>query len=331
MEAAKLQRKLKEKGVNFMLITPFFENEEVDYDGFRNNIRFLLDKIKDFKSCMITPAGSNGEFVHLCLEEHKKIIKICVEEVNGKVPVIAGTGKASTYETIKLSQYAQEVGADGVQVILPYYFIPTEEGMYEHYKTLAESINIGIIIYNNPAFSKSWMKPRMVLKLIEECDGKIVGIKENTPHLMLFDSMVKALEKTGISVYSGFGEQWYAYQFPWGADGLATPFGNFFPEYPINVFKASQKFDFSGLKGQLKMMEPYYSFVARCSTARGDTGIMVKPGGNIYGEGNVRFGVIKEAMNLMGLCGGYMRKPLLGINDKERGELKEILKALKLL
>lgn len=333
MKPIELQKKLKTGGVSFMVVTPFNENEEIDYAGLRENVRFLLEKIKGFDTCTITPAGSNGEFPHLSEEEQKQVIKTCVEEVGGKATVIAGTGRASTYSTINISKYAQEVGADGVQVILPYYFVPMEEGMYAHYKQLAESIDIGMVIYNNPAFSGSWIKPKLMSKMIQDFggDGKIAGVKENTPHLMLFNAMAKTLKGTGVALHSGFGEEWYAYQFPWGADGMATPFGNFYPEFPMAMYNASKNYDFDTMRSLLAGMEPYYSFVGRCSAARTDTGILTKPGGSIYGEGNLRFGIIKAAMNLMGLSGGKMRTPLTGITEKETDELKEIMKALKII
>lgn len=333
MEPIELKNKLKDGVVSFMVVTPFKENEEVDYEGLRENIQFFLEKVKGFDTCSITPTGSNGEFIHLSEEEHKKVIKTVIEEVNGRITVVAGTGRAGTHSTIEISKYAQEIGADGVQVILPYYFIPMEEGMYDHYKKLAESINIGMVIYNNPAFSGSWINPKLMLKMINDfgTNGKIAAIKENTPHLMLFNSMVKMLSRTEVAVQSGFGEQWYCYQFPWGASGFASPFGNFFPEFPINLFKASKNYDFDTIKLLLSDMQPYYNFVAKCSANRKDTGVLTKPGGSIYGEGNLRFGIIKAAMNLMGLHGGKMRLPLTGITDKETDELKEILIGLKLI
>lgn len=328
MKKEELRTKLD--GIAFMTLTPFDKDGNIDYEGYRKNVRYMVDKVKGTK-CTITPCGSNGEFPFLSEEEHKKIIEICVNEVNGAVPVIAGTGRAGTKQTIEISKFAQDVGADGVQVILPYYFVPTEEGMYEHYKKLSEEIEIGIVIYNNPAFSKSWVKPKLMRKMIDDFDGSIVAIKENTPHLMLFNAMAKAIKGTGTKLLSGFGEEWFAYQFPWGADGFATPFGNFFPEYPIKFSEAARNYDFDGMRKLLAMMQPYYDFVGRCNAKRPDTGMMVKPGGAIYGEGNVRFGVLKEAMNIMGLDGGYMRLPLTGLRDDERAELKEILKELKLL
>ena len=317
-------------GLHFVNVTPFDEDGTLNLDAYRENLKFMLDKIRGF-SCTITPCGSNGEFASMSEEEHRSVIKACVDVVNGEHPVIAGAGRASTYETVKMCKYAQDVGADGVQVIHPYYFVPTLDGMYEHYKHIADAIDIGIVVYNNPAFSQSWINPALMKRIIDNTDGKICGIKENTPHLMLFNAMVKALKGTGVPICSGFGEQWYAYQFPYGASGFVTPFGNFFPEYPMALYKAAQEYDFDKIRSLLAMMEPYYAFVGRCSTARGDTGIAAKPGGSIYGEGNVRFGILKEAMNLMGLHGGCMRLPLTGLNDKERDELREILRSLKLL
>ena len=265
-------------------------------------------------------------------DEQKEIIRICVEEVSGAVPVVAGTGRASTKRTIEISKYAQEVGADAVQVILPYYFVPTIDGMLEHYKMLADAVDVGIVIYNNPAFSGSWIKPAQMKKLIEMTGDKIIAVKENTPHLMLFNAMAKALRGTGVKLLSGFGEQWYAYQFPWGADGLATPFGNFFPEYPIAFKHAADHNDIETMRSWLNKMDRYYAFVGKIGATRGDTGMLDKPGGNIYGEGNVRFGVIKEAMNMMGLHGGDMRAPLkLHMTEAERAELREILAELGLL
>lgn len=333
MKPVELNKKLNQGGVNYMVVTPFHEDQTVDYDGLQENVRFLLQKIKGFDHCTITPAGSNGEFAHLNDEELKKVIKTCVETVDGQAVVIAGTGRSSAFVTAEISQYAQSVGADGLQIILPYYFIPTEQGMYEHFEYIASKVDLGIVVYNNPAFTASWVNPPLMKRMIEGFgqNSKIAAIKENTPHLMLFQSMVKTLKGSGVPIFSGFGEQWFAYQFPWGAAGLATPFGNFFPEFPRDMYLASLNNDVKAMGKLLDRMDPYYAFVGRCSAARKDTGIYAKPGGAIYGEGNIRFAVVKAAMNLMGLRGGRMRLPIEDINQKEKDELKEVLQGIGLL
>ncbi len=326
-----LRTHLKKGGVNFMVTTPFTEDQEVDYEGLKVNIEFMLEKTKDFDTCVLTPTGSNGEFVHLNDEELKNVIRTSVETVAGRKVVVAGTGRADAYSTIKMTQYAESVGADGAQVILPYYFIPFEDGMFDHFKQLADAINIGIVVYNNPGFTSSWIKPPLMKRIITEIGEKIAGIKENTPHLMLFNAMAKMVKETGVSLYSGFGEQWFAYQFPWGADGMASPFGNFYPEFPMGMYKAAVEYDFDTMRYWLDRMEPYYAFLGRCTAARRDTGTLMKPGGSIYGEGNIRFGAAKDAMNMMGLRGGRMRTPLESLTVKEKDELREILKYLGLL
>ena len=148
-------------GLHFVNVTPFDEDGTLNLGAYRDNLKWMLEKIKGF-DCTITPCGSNGEFASMSEEEHRAVIKACVEVVNGEHPVIAGAGRASTYDTVKMCQYAQEVGADGVQIIHPYYFVPTVEGMYQHYKHIADAIDIGIVVYNNPAFSQSWINPTLM-------------------------------------------------------------------------------------------------------------------------------------------------------------------------
>ena len=321
--------KRKCKGVDIVLVSPFKENEEVDYDGFKENIAFLKDKMRG-NDVLITPTGSCGEFCFLSEEEHKKLIKLAVEEVDGEFPVIAGAGYAGTKKTIDMCKYAEEVGADGLQLILPYYFVPTEEGMYEHYKTIAEAVSIGIIPYNNPAFSKSWIKPALMKKL-SEIDN-IVGVKENNPHIMLFEGMVRELKSTDMAIFCGLGEGYYAYHCLNEIAGIVSSFANFGPELSYEMYEAASKKDFAKVLEVKEKMRPWFAFLGKMAAAHApDTGALPKPGGVIYGEGNIRFGIIKEAMNLMGLKGGKVRLPLTRITIEEKAELKEALKKMGLM
>ena len=165
------------KGVFVVQITPFNKDGSLDLEGMRANTRWLVERMsgKDF---VLIPAGSTGEFYAMSDDECKAVIKMVVEEVNGRLQVIAGTGRAGTRETVKMCQYAESVGVDGVMVILPYYQVPEEEGMYQHYKQIAENINIGIMVYNNPTVSGSWIKPTLMAKLSKI--PNIIGGKENT-------------------------------------------------------------------------------------------------------------------------------------------------------
>ena len=321
--------KRKCKGVDVVLVTPFKENDKVDYNGLKENIAYLKDKLRS-KDVLITPTGSCGEFPFLSEDEHKKVIKLTVEEVDGEFPVIAGAGFAGTKKTIDMCKYAEEAGADGLQLILPYYFVPTEEGMYQHYKKIAEAVNIGIIIYNNPAFSKSWIKP-ILMKKLAEIDN-IIGDKENTSHIMLFDSMASQLKSTDMALFSGNGEKYYSYQCLNGIAGLVSSFSNFGPEFSYEMYEAASNKDFSKVLEVKERINPWFSFLGKMSIAYGpDTGALPKPGGAIYGEGNIRFGIVKEAMNLMGLKGGKVRLPLTMISAEHKVELKEVLKKMGLM
>ena len=115
--------KARMKGVYVVQATPFTETGEVDVEGLRENTRFLLNQSAG-RHITLVPAGSTGEFYALSDEDRKKVIRTVVDEVKGKVTVLAGTAQAATGETLRMSRYAEEMGADGVQVVLPYYHVP---------------------------------------------------------------------------------------------------------------------------------------------------------------------------------------------------------------
>ena len=175
MKLEELKKKLK--GVIIVNTTSFNKDGSLDLTGFRANLRWLLKRTEG-KDFIFNPLGSTGEFYAMSDDECKAVIKTTVEEVNGKLPVFAGVGRPGTKETIKMCQYAESVGVNGVQVILPYYFIPTEEGAYLHYKKIADSIKIAVMVYNNPAPTGCWIKPPLMAK-IAKIDN-VIACKENT-------------------------------------------------------------------------------------------------------------------------------------------------------
>ena len=156
------------------LITPF-RNGEVDEDRLRGLVRF---HIKNGTSA-ICPCGTTGESPTLSYDEHKRVIKIVIEEAKGKIPVIAGTGSNSTAEALDLTRDAKENGADASLLLCPYYNRPTQQGMYLHFKEIATKVNIPIIIYNIPSRTGVNLEPDTLAKLVKECRN-IVGIKEST-------------------------------------------------------------------------------------------------------------------------------------------------------
>ncbi|MEN6374510.1 MAG: 4-hydroxy-tetrahydrodipicolinate synthase [Smithella sp.] len=159
------------KGAIVAIITPFREGK-VDEDALRELIEFQIANGTDG----IVPCGTTGESATLSHEEHDRVIEITIDAVKKRVPVIAGTGSNSTTEAIRLTKHAYEAGADGALIVCPYYNRPTQEGLYQHYKMIAESVPIPILPYNIPSRTGVNLLPDMVAKLAKI--KNIVGIKE---------------------------------------------------------------------------------------------------------------------------------------------------------
>ncbi|MFC1992708.1 dihydrodipicolinate synthase family protein [Chloroflexota bacterium] len=322
------------KGIFCVQMTPFNKDGSLDLEGMRANTRWLIDRMagKDF---VFVPEGSNGEFFAQSEDEWKAVIKMVVEEVNGRNPVIAGAGQAGTREAIRRCQYAESVGADGVLVVLPYYISPVEEGLYQHYKEIAESIKIGLLLYNNTAVSGSWARPPLVAKLAEI--PNFVGVKENTSSVISFRLMQQAVEHTDTVVLSGRGEEVFPYIAPFGCPGFISFVANFAPELAYSVYEAAMERDYDKVFERadvfsfffkdpevVRCLPPGTSYITRVAESHG-------PNAGNSGATTMQFAVIKAAMDLVGLRGGEVRLPLISINDKEREELRSILKARKII
>jgi 4-hydroxy-tetrahydrodipicolinate synthase len=160
-------------GVFTAIVTPFNEDESVNEDTLRNLIDFNLSN----GVTGIVPCGTTGESPTLTHDEHDRVIELTVQHVNGRTPVIGGTGSNSTREAIRLSQHAEEVGVDALLLVNPYYNKPTQEGLYRHFKAIADSVNIPCIVYNIKGRTGVNVETSTLLRLIEDCDN-IVGVKE---------------------------------------------------------------------------------------------------------------------------------------------------------
>lgn len=183
------------KGSFTALVTPF-KDGALDEAALRALIEFQIENGIDG----LVPCGTTGESATLSHVEHNRVIDITIETAKGRVPVIAGTGSNSTEETIMLTRHAEEAGADGALIISPYYNKPTQDGLYEHYKVVAESTKLPILLYNVPGRTALNMTPETVAKL-SDVDG-IVGIKEATGDLAQVSDIIE-YSKDGFLVISG--------------------------------------------------------------------------------------------------------------------------------
>ncbi|MFZ2297930.1 MAG: 4-hydroxy-tetrahydrodipicolinate synthase [Burkholderiales bacterium RIFCSPLOWO2_12_FULL_64_99] len=178
------------------LVTPLFEDGNVDYDSLRK----LIDwHIAEGTNC-IGVVGTTGESPTVSVEEHCEIIRVAVEQAAGRVPIMAGAGANSTREAIELSKFAKKVGADCTLQVVPYYNKPTQEGIYQHFKAIVEAVDIPVVLYNVPGRTVADMLPETALRLAQ-LPG-IIGIKEATGNLDRAAWLIKQAPK-GFSIFSG--------------------------------------------------------------------------------------------------------------------------------
>lgn len=184
------------RGSMVALITPMTASGDIDEVALEALVAFHLENGTD----AIVAVGTTGESATLSYKEHRHVMKRVVELVNGKIPVIAGTGSNSTVEAIEMSEIAREDGADACLLVTPYYNKPTQEGLYQHYKKIAESVAIPHILYNVPGRTACDLLPATVERLA--AISNIVGVKEATGNL---DRAKEILERCGdsIELYSG--------------------------------------------------------------------------------------------------------------------------------
>ncbi len=172
------------RGAFVAIVTPFIDGK-VDEQGLRDLIEFQITN----GTHGIVPCGTTGESATMSHEEHHRVVDITIETVNGRVPVLAGTGSNSTAETIELTKHAKEAGADGALVITPYYNKPSQEGLYQHFKAVAEAVDIPMILYNVPSRTSINMLPATVARCA--AIKNIVGIKEATGDLNQVSEVIR--------------------------------------------------------------------------------------------------------------------------------------------
>lgn len=177
------------------LVTPF-KDGKLDEEGLRKNIRFQIEN----GTSGLVPCGTTGESPTLMEEEHRRVIEIAVEEAKGKIPVVAGAGTNSTDKTIGLADTAKGLGADGALVITPYYNKPTQEGLYQHFRAVAQAVDIPIVIYNVPGRTGVSIEPKTVARLAEF--ENIVAVKEASGNLNQVSDIVSRCGDR-ITVLSG--------------------------------------------------------------------------------------------------------------------------------
>ncbi len=290
------------KGAGVAIVTPMQKNGDVDYERFRELIEFQIRGGVD----AIIVCGTTGESSTLTHDEHLDVIRYCVETVKHRVPVVAGTGSNCTETAIYLSQKAQEYGADGLLLVSPYYNKATQNGLYAHFKAVADSVKLPVILYNVPSRTGCNIQPETVVRLCRDVEN-IVGVKEASSDIAQI-SRLAALADGDVDIYSGNDNEIVPIM-ALGGVGVISVLANVAPGQTHDICRKFMDGDLEGsLKEQLRAME-------LC--------------GALFCEVNPI--PVKKALELMGMIDGTLRMPLSEMEPANVERLKTAMKAYGIL
>ncbi len=282
------------------LLTPF-KDGRVDYEAYKNLINFQISNGTDG----LVPVGTTGESPTLTHEEHKKVIEICIEEVNGRVPVISGAGSNSTSEAVDFVKHACKAGSDGLLVVTPYYNKPTQAGLISHYETLANASSKPIIIYDIPGRSVIGMNDDTMHKLSKI--DMIVGVKDATADL---GRPTRLLNLIGNNFIQLSGEDGTALPYlAAGGHGCISVTANIAPKLLSRMHNAWKQGDIKTAQEiNLKLMPLHDALF--CETSPGP---------------------LKYASSLIGLSSDETRLPIVNIYEENKQKVKKALKFAELI
>ncbi|MEE9523691.1 MAG: 4-hydroxy-tetrahydrodipicolinate synthase [Thermodesulfovibrionales bacterium] len=282
------------------IVTPF-RNEKVDEKAFADLIEWHIAEGMN----AIVPCGTTGESATLDYEEHHRVIELAIEVVNKRIPVIAGTGANSTNETIMMTRKAQKAGADGALLVSPYYNKPTQEGIYRHYRKVAQIIDLPLVLYNVPGRTSSNVLPETVARLAEI--DTIVAIKEATGSMKQVSDVIR-LCGDKIVVLSGDDSTTFPLLML-GGKGVISVVANVMPK------KVSEMCAVAG-RGMIDDARAIHYELEALSSA-------------MFIETNPI--PVKTAVALMGKIQEEFRLPLCEMAPANRDKLKEVMKSYKLI
>ncbi|MEA2039955.1 MAG: 4-hydroxy-tetrahydrodipicolinate synthase [Thermodesulfobacteriota bacterium] len=288
------------KGSIVAIITPF-KDGKVDEEAYRELIDF---QIKNGTSAIL-PCGTTGESATLNVEEHKRVIKIAVEAVNKRVPVIAGTGGNSTSEAIELTAYAKKLGADSSLQVTPYYNKPTQEGLYQHYKAIVNATALPLVLYNVPSRTGINMLPETVARLAEF--EEVVAIKEASGNLGQMAEIIK-LAGDKITLLSG-DDNITLPVLSIGGKGVVSVVANIVPRDTSDMVTAWEEGDFRKTKAL------FYKLFPLCQAMFYETNPIP----------------VKTSLAVMGKIREEFRLPLVSMAPANLERLKRVLQDYGLL
>ena len=297
---------MKFEGTYGAMVTPFAPDKEIDEEGFRSNINYLIEK----GVTGLVGAGTTGESATVSHEEHQRIIDILIDEVDGRVETIAGTGSNATSEALSLTEYAYDAGADSALLITPYYNKPQQHGLIDHYTSIAEAVDIPLILYNVPSRTGINMDVETIVDLAK-VDG-IDAVKEASGSVDKVSDIYRALTHEGLeddfNILSGEDSLTLPLMAV-GATGVISASANIDAKRMVLMVDSILNDDYT------RAMELHYEMVELIRA--------------LFIESNPV--PVKTAMNLMGLPSGPLRQPLVEMKPENLEILKKALKDSELI
>ncbi len=287
---------MKPEGIIAAMVTPMTEDERINEAELRAQVNRQIDAGVHGLFCL----GTNGESYILSPAEKLEVIRVVIDENRGRLPVYAGTGCVGTKETIELSRKAGALGVTALSVVSPYFAAISQDELYEHYKALAEAVDLPIVLYNMPARTGNNIEYTTVAKLAQI--SNIVGIKDSSGN---FDNILRYLEATDnrrFSVLSG-NDSLILWTLQAGGAGGIAAMANLFPALMVKIYELWRQGDFAGAKQAQDAIRP----IRDCLK---------------LGNPNT---VVKKAVNLLGYPVGPCRKPFATLSEKAVAEIRKTL------
>ena len=290
------------KGVFTAIITPFKKDESVDEECLKKLIDFNINN----GVSGIVPCGTTGESPTLSYGEHDKVIELTVKYVNKRVPVIAGTGSNSTKEAIGLTKHAEEAGADACLLVNPYYNKPTQEGLYRHFKAIADSVKFPCIIYNIKGRTGVNVETSTLMRLAKDCKN-IVGVKEASSDLNQIKDVISKRPK-GFCVLSG-DDNMTLDLIKAGGDGVISVASNIIPDRIVAMVKEALSGDYARAEKLNNELMPFFKaeFIETNPIP------------------------IKCALALKGMCKETYRLPMCELSHEHKEELNKVMKEMRII
>jgi 4-hydroxy-tetrahydrodipicolinate synthase len=284
------------------LITPMLEDGKVDYPTLRKLIDWHVAEGTDG----LVIVGTSGESPTVTVEEHREILRVSVEQAAKRIPIIAGCGANSTAEAISLAKYAESIGADAQLQVVPYYNKPTQEGLFQHFKAIAEATpKLPVILYNVPGRTVADLQHETVLRLTKV--PGIIGIKEATSNIERAQWLIRDVPKE-FAVFSGDDATAVALMLCGGAGNISVT-ANVAPRLMHELCMAALRGDIQEAMRIQFLLMPMHK--------------------NLFIEANPI--PVKWAMNHMGLCGPTLRLPMTELSESQQPVVKAALKASGLI